>query len=43
MGRNIKGGKKHKKYKNNNQPLRKKELIVADPYQHYFTITKMLG
>ena len=45
MGKNIKGGKKHKKYKNNKQPLRKKELILADlgTSQQYFTITKMLG
>ena len=45
MGKNIKGGKKHKKYKNKNQPLRKKELILADSgtSQEYFSITKMLG
>ncbi len=30
MGKNIKGGRKHKKYKNKNHPLRKKELISAD-------------
>lgn len=46
MGRNSKGGKKHKKSKNKNniQPLRK-ELIFADKQygQEYFTITKMLG
>ena len=47
MGRNQKGGKKHKKLKNKNniQPLRK-ELILADSSngsQEYITITKMLG
>ena len=45
MGRNIKGGKKHKKSKNknNNEPLRTRELILPDDRQQIFTITKMLG
>ena len=46
MGKNTKGGKKHKKYKNNSQPSRTRDLILADKNngsQQYFTITKMLG
>ena len=44
MGRNTKGGKKHKKFKNNNnQTFNKRELIFADTGQDYFIITKMLG
>lgn len=43
MGKNKKGGKKHKKYKNNTEPLRNNQLLIADSQQNYFTITKMLG
>lgn len=46
MGKNSKGGKKHKKYKNSNNENFSKELILADKTngcQHYFQITKMLG
>ena len=42
MGKNRKGGKKHKKYKNNTHHV-KKELLLAENGQEYFTITKMLG
>lgn len=41
MGKNYKGGKKHKKYKRTiNEP---RNLILADKTQQYFRITKMLG
>ena len=46
MGRNTKGGKKHKKSKNKNniQPLRKEIIFAEREYgQEYITITKMLG
>ena len=41
MGRNVKGGKKHKKFKNLENQQR--ELILAEQGQQYFKITKMLG
>ena len=43
MGKNQKGGKKHKKYKNSNQSNIQKQTIYKDDGQNYFVITKMLG
>ena len=43
MGKNQKGGKKHKKYKNSNVSNIPRQTIHKDDGQNYFIITKMLG